>query len=337
MNSNSTLLVLLAVGAVLAVLLLFGSAPDTTDTTGASASTPTPSRPLASETPVVATSAATVPVVDAGPDRTVNEREDVRLSGSGYDPAGGRVITYWSAENGLGYFEDPYDPNTIYTAPSACNCEDKITLVLTVTNASGVSVSDRVCLSIRDPLECPAPIYGTSGSFVVMPTSDACVVERPTCPAVPSQACESPCITEAPIADGCLEVPAPCACGSSDGCGEVFETAWPFGPEADHPRDYAKARIARQFPERMTEERATPLLGIVENPACLSVCFDWSVSKGWLEHADTLQPIYHAPASHRVGGETVTIKLTVYDGHGNRSFDQIRIQIDNVTGPGSSG
>ena len=73
----------------------------------------------------------------------------------------------------------------------------------------------------------------------------------------------------------------------------------------------------------MTEEGATPLRGTVDNPACLSVCFAWSASKGWFDGADTLSPTYHAPTSHRVGGETVTIKLAVYDGFGNRSFDPV--------------
>ena len=72
-----------------------------------------------------------------------------------------------------------------------------------------------------------------------------------------------------------------------------------------------------------------PIEGHISNPACLSVCFTWSASKGWLERADTLQPIYHAPESDRHGGEPVTITLAVYDSSGGRSYDQIRIHIEN--------
>ena len=198
MSSNSMIWILLAVGAVAVALLLLGSTPDSAVPAETIASTPTtPSSPTTEAAVSIASSAA-LPVADAGADRTVYEREDVRLDGRGYDPSGGRVITHWTAENGLGYFEDPYDPKTIFTAPSACDCDDDVMLVLTVTNASGVSVSDRICLSIRDPIACPIETTEMSGTFVVIPTSDVCDPVKPTCPPVPSQACESPCVSEAP-------------------------------------------------------------------------------------------------------------------------------------------
>ena len=69
---------------------------------------------------------------------------------------------------------------------------------------------------------------------------------------------------------------------------------------------------------------------MIANPGCTSVCFSWSASKGWFEDADTLEPVYHAPMSDRIGGERVTISLVIYDGYGGRSYDQIRIDIDNL-------
>ena len=57
------------------------------------------------------------------------------------------------------------------------------------------------------------------------------------------------------------------------------------------------------------------------------------VSKGWLENSNTLTPIYHAPESDRLEGETVTISLIVYETAEGRSYDQIRIKIRN-TNPG---
>ena len=127
--------------------------------------------------------------------------------------------------------------------------------------------------------------------------------------------------------------PVPCSCG--DPCGGTWAGGWPFGPQPEHPRDRAKARIDRQYPARISEGAAISIRGYVENPACLSVCYTWTVNKGRLEDAHTLQPVYRAPESHRVGGEPVTITFTVYDASGSRSYDQIRIHIDNVHGPGS--
>ncbi len=73
-----------------------------------------------------------------------------------------------------------------------------------------------------------------------------------------------------------------------------------------------------------------PIKGNISNPVCVSVCFTWSASKGWLEGANTLQPIYHAPESDRRDGETVTITLAAYDSSGGRSYDQIRVRIVNT-------
>jgi len=78
------------------------------------------------------------------------------------------------------------------------------------------------------------------------------------------------------------------------------------------------------------EESATPLHALVTNPGCSSVCFAWSASEGWFERADTLDPIYHAPATARAEGERVTLTFTIHDSTGQPSYDQIRIQVDNA-------
>jgi len=338
MGSN-TMIWIVAIAAALGVVLLLGSAPEATDISGSTLVAPD----VVSRAPVTTTAFAgtaytrAVPFVDAGPDQAVFERSDVRLEGQGHDPEGGSVIYRWSASNTLGYFEDPHSPKTIYTAPSACDCDDTICLTLTVTNTAGISISDDLVLTIQDPLTCPTPAatYETSGTFVVVMNTERCEVAKPSCPIEADEPCGSPCITEVPPIEGCPEPPVPCGCVDS-ACG-TREGGWPFDPEPVdiHPRDQAKARMSRQYPARIAEGSALAIRGYVENPLCLSTCFTWSISKGRLEGEDTLQPIYHAPESHRVGGETVTITFSVFDSTGALSYDQIRIQIDNVTGPGS--
>jgi hypothetical protein len=96
------------------------------------------------------------------------------------------------------------------------------------------------------------------------------------------------------------------------------------------PKDRAQASIDRQFPAQIDESGAIALQGHIRNPACQSVCFTWAADKGWFEGTDTLTPIYHAPPSDGIHGETVTISLIVHDSSGNRSYDQIRIKIRNV-------
>jgi hypothetical protein len=327
MNS-STIFLALGVVVVIAALLLLSPAPEQTTTPVTVASTPSG---------VVGSEPISRPVgtarVDAGPDRTVGERETIELSGSVSLPSGGAVTTTWTAEGGLGFFQNAHSPTTSYTAPSACDCSDEVILTLTAVGANGVRASDSMILSVRDPLACPAETYEASGSFVTV--IDPCydTSHLATCPAQPSEPCTSPCITDVPASDGCPEVPVPCPC-SIDGCEDGgipgWTGSWPFGPQPEHPRDRPKPRIERHFSASIPEKGAMRIRGTISNPACVPVCFVWSVSKGWLEGANTLEPVYHAPESDRRGGETATITLTCYDSSGGRSYDQIRFQIVNT-------
>jgi hypothetical protein len=324
MSSSSTMWILLGVGAALLVaLLLLGPA-------GSTVSGPGVDQPVASTSVGTESVTRTVgpPIVDVGPDRTVGERETVQLNGQATVPGGGAVTYLWTAEGGLGFFENARSPTTAYTAPSVCDCEENVILTLIVTNARGVCASDSMILSVRDPLNCPEERYEACGSFVTPIDPCRYVGAEAACPAQPSEPCASPCITDVPAYGGCPEPPVPCPC-VGDGCEGGWTSNWPFGPQPEHPRDRAKPRIDRHYSASIREGSAVPIVGHVSNPACLSVCFTWTASKGWLEGANTLQPIYHAPESDRRDGETVTITLTVYDSSGGRSYDQIRIRIVN--------
>jgi hypothetical protein len=325
MSTTSTLLILLGVGAVLAIFFLLLSPAEQTGTEPVPASSVT----SVSIDPESTLRTVGVPMVHAGLDRTVGERETVKLNGEGYGPGGTAVTYLWTAEGGLGFFENAHSPTTAYTAPSACDCEETVILTLTVITASGVSASDSMVLSVRDPLACPTETYRVGGTFVTALDPCGYMSVEATCPAQPAEACASPCITNVPTYNGCPEAPVPCPC-STDGCEGGWAWNWPFGPQPEHPRDHAKPRIDRHYSASISEGSAMPIKGYISNPACLSVCFTWTASKGWLEGAHTLQPIYHAPESDRRDGETATIMLAVYDSSGSRSYDQIRIHIVNT-------
>jgi hypothetical protein len=323
-SSNSTILIITGIGvALIAVLFLLGSNPEPTTETDVVLP---PVAAVESYAAVVSPSSS-VPVVHAGLDRTVGERERVELSGEGYDPSGLPVTYMWTAQGGLGFFENAHSPTTVFTSPSAI-------LTLTVTSASGISVSDQMVICVRDPLACPVPTYESSGYFVTVPV-DVCRDNdaEATCPATPSEPCDSPCITDAPVDDVCANTAVPCPCTENTNCTVPWQTGWPFDAQSGHAKDRAKPSIDRHFPREMNEGSTIVLEGYIRNPACQSVCYTWSVSKGWLENTNTLTPIYHAPESDRLDGETVTISLIVYDSAQGRSYDQIRIKIRN-TNPG---
>jgi len=319
---NSTLL-LVGVAVVVGLLLFLAAPSDQTQTEVAAADLPAPE--------IIGTArlgtAGGPPVVDVGPDRVVRERETVRLAATA-SASGGEALTYrWTDCGGVGTFEDPSSPTTSYRAPSVCGCEQKVFLTLTATSAGGASASDTMVLTVRDPLSCPIVTYSTAGICVTTSVDPCCPPTPPACPARPAAACASPCIAYVPSPAGCAEEPAPCRCG---GCEGGWVTGWLPGAPVVEPHEHAIARIDRHFTASIGEGASMQIRGNISNPACLSSCFTWSASKGWLEGSDTLQPIYHAPMTDRRGGETVTVTLTVHDSAAGRSYDQIRFRIENA-------
>ena len=325
MNTSSTLWILLGIGAVLAVLLLSAAPVERAEKNATAVQ-----QPVQFASTGDAKAAATVGrlTVSVGADRVVGEREMVMLRGEVRAPSGSAVTYRWTADGGLGFFENAVSPTTRYTAPSVCDCEECVILTLTATTASGLRASDSIRLTIRDPLACPTSSCRTGGVYV-RPFDPCQPCPQPACPAQPAEACSSPCVSPAPQPGACGAPVVPCPCSAGD-CWGGWSADWPFGPQAEHPKDRPRPRITRQYPAQIPEGATVRLGGTIDNPACLSAWYAWSVSKGWLDEANTLEPVYHAPESDRPDGETVTITLSAYDGSGARSYDQIRIRIENT-------
>jgi hypothetical protein len=319
MSGTSLVLVMLLAGAILGALLLFSS-PSPAPTVALSDAS---GGDLAMASQAAASTAS--PWVDAGVDRTVGERETIRLAGSGGDTAGGTVSYRWTTSGGLGFLADPSEPNTTYTTPSACDCQQTVTLTLTVTNRGGISASDSIALQIRDPMACP-PERPACGGIAV--TSSPCgSVPQSPCPPKPDVPCAGPCISQAPTRLLCSQAPVPCRC--AQGCAAAWDSAWLQPTPALAAKDRPAPRIVRQYPAHVAEGSVVALRAVVANPACSSVCFTWSASQGWFERADTLEPVYHAPQTERREGERVTITFTIHDATGQPSSDQIRLEVDN--------
>jgi len=319
MNSNSSFLILLIVGAIAGAFLLLSSPFPTSETAAVGMA-----EGSLATSPRAATSSGSV-WVDAGEDQTVGERETIQLKGTGGDSGGGSVSYRWTADSSFGFFSDPTQVNAKYTAPSACDCCTTVTLTLTVTGRSGTSASDSLVVRVRDVFGCREHVCGEPCVAVAPPCPAAAVESR--CPE-PDTPCAGPCVSEAPTAPVCAQIPVPCRC--AEGCGEVWDSAWPQIAPALEAADRPTPRIVRQFPSHVAEGSTAAFSAVVTNPSCSSVCFAWSVSQGWLENADTLEPIYHAPLTDLPQGERVVITFTIHDASGRPSYDQIRIQVDNV-------
>lgn len=90
------------------------------------------------------------PVVDAGPDRTVNEGEQVQIEASAYDPDNDEMSFTWTAECGQGSFVDPHVLSPVYIAPRTGPCQDEtVTLTLSVRDECGAVSKDSMRVHVR--------------------------------------------------------------------------------------------------------------------------------------------------------------------------------------------
>lgn len=329
---------ILAVG--LALVLLFTATPEAPTVPAESPPSQVSVVSQASQA-AHAAHAVTLPIVNAGKDLILDERETVRLMGEGHDPSGGAVTTYWAAEGGRGRFDDPYRPQPVYTAPTICGCEECIRLTLTVTNAQGVSASDQMWVRVRgDPITCPTLATWGPCECPPRPCDVPCVPPvRPTkrCEPEPPP-CEVPCVPLISPPEPCAPLPVPCVCEPP--CGWPCDQL-PCGPTWTYPLSLELSvpcppgvrptpHINRHYPATVNEGGSVQLHGRVSNPGCRPVCFLWKADKGWFDDPSSLNPIWHASMSDRCGGEDACITLTVMDACNGRGYDQIRIHINNL-------
>ncbi len=329
MNDDSTWLVLVAlVGVALGVLLLSTATPVDTASATTDAVSVSQTQVDSDDKAAVYTEKYSVPVVEAGENLTLRERERVLLQGHAENVGQGAVSYYWSAEGRRGYFDNAFQKNVVYTAPSVCGYEECITITLTVTDAKGTRASDQLCVRVLgDPLNCGSVVSGrlcqATTKWCAAPPSPCRVYECPSATAP----CESPCVPHVSAISTCSKEPVPC-CAYSQGCCASYPTSFRF--EGVVSKERVSPLILRRYPDDMDEGAALELHGTLSNPACASVCFCWKADKGRFEDADTLTPIYHAPMSDRYGGEDTTITLAIYDEAGGYAYDQIRIHINNL-------
>ena len=358
-NGDSWIFILAGVGALLLLLLSAGSEPTSTQPVvepvqaEASQEIVTPEavavstvRPsvLPVYVAVVDESTMEPPVVDAGVDLNLGERQSAHLSGEGYDPDGGRITVQWTAECDGGFFSDPQRLNTRYTAPSICCCERCIRLTLTVTDEQGETASDDLFVRVSgDAITCPSPTCEPCGEApcpepVVCQVKDPCVREL-----LP---CEGPCVNRIETAVGCATPPEPCCdpCAWFGGigwpCDEEGECGWtgplPWEEETTIittttssclPRRTPVPFIYRDYASPVHVGEAIRLFGEVDNPDCVPVCFTWEADKGWFDDVNTLTPVWNAPTTVYHTLEEVCITLTVNDNCGGRAYDQVRVRV----------
>jgi len=358
-NDDSTwlwVLGLLAAGVV--ALLVFGSTPQTPvvepPASGPAVSTAPESRGVLPVLP---------PIVEAGKDLTLDERESVRLDGEGRSVSGGAVSYRWEAAGGRGTFDDRSAKRPVYTAPSICGCEECVTLALTVSDDRGASAVDRLTVRVRNPFDCgareapcPCAAIGRPCGRSVLPlpeppcgAASSCGCERP-CPAPaatsgpcdpPVHPCDRPCVTHVSAPEPTGPIAFPCSCTA---CQPIRIPAAPHGScpceePADRPwylpsppclsGSLSTPLVSRQYARSVEEGGSVALHGTIGGSNCSPVCFRWTADKGWFENPDSLNPIWHAPKTGCWGGDEACITLSSTEACGGRGYDQIRVRISD--------
>ncbi len=123
------------------------------------------------------------PVVNAGPDVTVNEGGTIQLTCSASDPDGDALSYHWTIARGRGTLNNSCILHPMYTAPltNSCTGED-VVLTLTVTDACGASSSDSLVVHVRNvnapPIVQLGPAFsmteGTSKRLTAVATDPEC-------------------------------------------------------------------------------------------------------------------------------------------------------------------
>ncbi len=95
---------------------------------------------------LVTVNAAAAPVADAGPDRTVDKGETVRLDGTGSSDADGAIVSYrWTQTSGApAALSNAGAADPTFVAPNVGTDGDLLTFTLAVTDNNGLTASDTV-------------------------------------------------------------------------------------------------------------------------------------------------------------------------------------------------
>ena len=109
------------------------------------------------------------PTVDAGANRTVNERTAVTLSGSASDPDGDTMTYAWTHDSGISVDltgSDTTRPQ--FTAPGVTSNED-IVFTFTATDTAGESADDTVTVTVRDvPISVLSATYNPGNGQLII-------------------------------------------------------------------------------------------------------------------------------------------------------------------------
>jgi hypothetical protein len=117
------------------------------------------------------------PIVDLGPDFSIDEGQTIRWTPSVTDPECDVLRYCWTASAGT--FDAPSAANPLFAVPATFKCSgEPIVVTLTVTDPCGLTATDSVTLQVRNINRTPTVVLG----------ANVCVLEGDTLTLVPQVA-----------------------------------------------------------------------------------------------------------------------------------------------------
>jgi len=280
------------------------------------------------------------PQVDAGPDVNVQESCELRLEGRANDPNGGPISVLWTVQDDHGWFADPTDPATIYTAPSLCSGAEIVELTLTVTTEAGLSAFDSLFACITN---INHPPYADTGSDITVQEG---ATVRLTCSA--SDPDGDPISYHWAASNGRFDDPtqlhpqftAPMLdCEAARSVTLTLTVTDVHGASASDSllacvTNLNRAPCVDAGGDITVQEGATVRLTCsASDPDGDPVSCYWTAGSGRFDDQTLLHPQFTAPMLDCEAARNVTLTLIVTDVHGASASDSLLVYVTNVNHP----
>ena len=281
------------------------------------------------------------PTADAGEDITAPECTPVQLTCGAYDADGDALSYYWTAQGGVGHFDNPCLLHPVYTTPAVeCGTSERILLTLTVTDSCGASACDTMVVCVTNTNHPPT---ADAGEDITAPECSRVLL---TCDAYDPDGDALSFLWTIQGSRGQFENPyvlhpifiTPAVeCGESEAITVTLRVTDSHGETACdsmviHVRDTNQApRVELGEDIVVVSGTSLRLMPEVSDPDGEPVYFRWIVpaGQGEIDSCADANPAYSAPIIPYGAELEAVVTLIVTDARGASSSDSLRVRVRN--------
>jgi hypothetical protein len=273
----------------------------------------------------------------------------VQLTCDAHDADGDALTYLWTAEGGLGQFDNPCLLHPVYTTPAVpCGTGQRVVLTLTVTDSHGAKACDTMTVSVTNVNHPPT---ADAGEDITAPE---CTPVQLTCDAYDPDGdrltyrwtvnghhgrFEDPTLLHPVFVTPAVE------CGESLAITVILTVTDACGASASDSmvvcvQEVNRAPRVELGPDlAVLSGAAIRLIPTVSDPEGEPVRYQWIVptGQGEVDYAEGTSVAYRAPVIPYDGELEATVTLVVTDARGASSSDSLRIRVRNPEPVASSG